>query len=140
MCPPFPCLQPLRFFPGVPHVVGLPVNFRRRLGVTDHPHPAGQAVLPQKVHDGFQGHAGGLGDVKVKKFLNRVLEETLSPIRTRRSQWEQDIPAVYEILKKGSETARETDAHTLDQVKAAMKINYFEDQALIAQQAKKFRK
>lgn len=83
---------------------------------------------------------GGLGDVKVKKFLNRVLEESLAPIRARRKEWEQDIPAVYEILKKGSETARETAARTLDDVKAAMKINYFEDQALIAEQAEKYRR
>ena len=82
---------------------------------------------------------GGLGDVKVKKFLNRVLEEELAPIRAKRKAWEQDIPAVYEILKKGSESARETAAQTLDEVKASMKINYFEDQALIAEQAEKYR-
>ena len=82
---------------------------------------------------------GGLGDVKVKKFLNRVLEEELSPIRAKRKAWEQDIPAVYEILKKGSESARETAAQTLEEVKASMKINYFEDQALIAEQAEKYR-
>lgn len=82
---------------------------------------------------------GGLGDVKVKKFLNRVLEEELAPIRAKRKAWEQDIPAVYEILKKGSESARETAAQTLEEVKASMKINYFEDQALIAEQAEKYR-
>ena len=77
--------------------------------------------------------------MKVKKFLNRVLEEELSPIRAKRKAWEQDIPAVYEILKKGSESARETAAQTLEEVKASMKINYFEDQALIAEQAEKYR-
>lgn len=82
---------------------------------------------------------GGLGDVKVKKFLNRVLEETLTPIRAKRKEWEQDIPAVYEILKKGSEFARQTAAKTLDEVKTSMKINYFEDEALIADQAEKYR-
>ena len=82
---------------------------------------------------------GGLGDVKVKKFLNRVLEETLTPIRAKRKEWEQDIPAVYDTLKKGSELARQTAAKTLDEVKASMKINYFEDQVLIADQAEKYR-
>ena len=77
--------------------------------------------------------------MKVKKFLNRVLEEELSPIRAKRKAWEQDIPAVYEILKKGSESARETAAQTLEEVKASMKINYFEDQALIAEQTEKYR-
>ena len=81
---------------------------------------------------------GGLGDVKVKKFLDKVLQEALSPIRARRKEWEKDIPAVYEILKKGSQEARETAARTLDDVKKAMKINYFDDQALIAGQAKKY--
>ena len=77
--------------------------------------------------------------MKVKKFLNRVLEEELAPIRAKRKAWEQDIPAVYEILKKGSESARETAAQTLEEVKASMKINYFEDQALIAEQTEKYR-
>ena len=78
---------------------------------------------------------GGLGDVKVKKFLNAVLQETLAPIRARRAQYEKDIPYVYEVLKKGSETAEEQAANTLARVKRAMKINYFEDAALIAEQA-----
>lgn len=82
---------------------------------------------------------GGLGDGTVKKLLYNVLEETLAPIRERRKQFEQDIPAVYEILKKGSEKARAVAAKTLDEVRAAMKINYFDDAALIKEQAEKFR-
>lgn len=70
---------------------------------------------------------GGLGDVKVKKFLNNVLSETLAPIRNARAEWEKDIPGVYEILKKGSEIAEKEAADTLSRVKAAMKINYFEN-------------
>lgn len=81
---------------------------------------------------------GGLGDVKVKKFLNNVLQETLAPIRERRAEWEKDIPAVYEILKKGSEEAEAVAAQTLSEVKDAMKINYFEDQALITEQVNRF--
>ncbi len=82
---------------------------------------------------------GGLGDVKVKKFLNNVMQAELEPIRKRRKEWEKDIPAVYEILKKGSEKARETAAQTLSEVKASMKINYFDDAALIAEQAERFK-
>ena len=70
---------------------------------------------------------GGLGDVKVKKFLNNVLQETLGPIRERRKQYAENIEWVYEVLKKGSEEARKVAAGTLDEMKAAMKINYFED-------------
>ena len=81
---------------------------------------------------------GGLGDVKVKKFLLKVLEAELAPIRARRKEFEQDIPGVYEILKKGCEVAQAEAAATLRDVRAAMKINYFEDEALIAEQAKKF--
>ena len=81
---------------------------------------------------------GGLGDVKVKKFLNRVIEEELRPIRERRKRWEQDIPAVYEILKSGSETAERVAAQTLKEMRAAMKINYFDDAALIAEQSEKY--
>ncbi len=76
---------------------------------------------------------GGLGDVKVKKFLNKVLEDELAPIRKRRSMWEQRIPDVYEILRKGSETAAAAAAATLRDVRAAMRINYFEDEALMHQ-------
>ena len=71
--------------------------------------------------------AGGLGDVKVKKFLNRVLEDELEPIRARRKEYAGRIGEVYEMLKQGSETARLQAADTLDRMKAAMKINYFED-------------
>lgn len=81
---------------------------------------------------------GGLGDVKVKKFLNRVLEEELRPIRERRKKWEQDIPAVYEILKSGSEKAERVAAQTLKEMREAMKINYFDDAALIAEQSQKY--
>ena len=81
---------------------------------------------------------GGLGDVKVKKFLNNVLQEELEPIRNRRKELQKDIPYVYEVLKKGSEAAREVAAKTLDEVRASMKINYFEDQALIQSQAEKY--
>ncbi len=76
---------------------------------------------------------GGLGDVKVKKFLNDVLQETLKPIRDRRQEFEKDIPYVYEVLKKGTEKARETAANTLSEVKKAMKIDYFENESLITE-------
>lgn len=81
---------------------------------------------------------GGLGDMKCKKFLEKVLNETLEPIRARRLEWQKDIPAVYEILRKGSEEARAAAADTLADVRRAMKINYFEDAALIAEQAARF--
>ncbi len=81
---------------------------------------------------------GGLGDVKVKKFLNNVMQTELEPIRARRKEWEKDIPAVYDILKAGSEEAEKVAQQTLDEVKAAMKINYFDDAALIAAQAEKY--
>lgn len=81
---------------------------------------------------------GGLGDVKVKRFLEKILNEELEPIRARRKEYEKDIPAVYEILKKGSEAAEEVAAATLDDVKKAMKIDYFNDKALIEEQAKRF--
>lgn len=81
---------------------------------------------------------GGLGDVKVKKFLNAVLQEELAPIRERRKQFEKDIPEVYQILKKGTEEAREKAAATLSEVKEAMKINYFEDLTMIQEQAKRY--
>lgn len=81
---------------------------------------------------------GGLGDMKVKKFLNKILQEELEPIRQRRAEFEKDIPAVYEMLKKGCEEARAVAAQTLSDVRRAMKINYFDDAELIAEQAKKF--
>ena len=74
---------------------------------------------------------GGLGDVKVKKFLNNVMQSLLSPMRERRAQWESRLPEVYEILKKGSEIAAETAQGTLDRVRHAMKIDYFTDNALL---------
>lgn len=82
---------------------------------------------------------GGLGDVKVKKFLNNVLQEQLSPIRTSRKEWEQRIPDIYEILHKGSMEAEEVAANTLDDVKKSMKINYFDDHALIAEQTDRYK-
>ena len=81
---------------------------------------------------------GGLGDVKVKRFLNAILEETLEPIRARRKEFEKDIPGVFEVLRKGSEVARATAAQTLADVRKAMKIDYFDDAELIAQQASKY--
>ncbi len=81
---------------------------------------------------------GGLGDVKVKKLLCNVLQEELEPIRQRRREYEKDIPEIYNILKKGSEAAREAAAQTLSQVKSAMRINYFEDMDLIEAQVKKY--
>ena len=81
---------------------------------------------------------GGLGDVKVKKFLNNVMQEELEPIRKRRKEFEKDIPEIYNILKKGSDVAEAEAANTLSNVKRAMKINYFEDNALIQEQAERF--
>lgn len=81
---------------------------------------------------------GGLGDMKVKKFLAAIMQEELEPIRNRRKEFEKDIPAVYAMLKQGCEVAREAAAQTLDEVRKAMKINYFDDDALIAEQAKRF--
>ena len=83
---------------------------------------------------------GGLGDVKCKKLLLNVINKELAPIRARRAQFEKDIPAVYEILKKGTDIARETAAATLSEVKNAMRINYFDDSALIQGQQDKFNK
>ena len=74
---------------------------------------------------------GGLGDVKVKKFLNNVLQEELGPIRERRKMWEQRIPDVYDILKEGTKAAKAKAEQTLHDVKAAMKINYFEDDSIM---------
>ena len=81
---------------------------------------------------------GGLGDVKVKKFLNAVMQEELAPIRARRKELEKKIPEIYEILHKGSIEAEKVAAQTLKEVKDAMKINYFEDQQLIREQAARF--
>ena len=76
---------------------------------------------------------GGLGDVKVKKFLNNVLQDVLEPIRERRHYWEQRIPEVYEILRAGSKEAEAAAASTLHDVREAMRINYFDDEALMNQ-------
>lgn len=81
---------------------------------------------------------GGLGDVKCKTFLNAVMEDVLAPIRARRKEYEKDIPAVYDMLRKGCEVARAQAAITLSDVRKAMKINYFDDAELIAEQAKRF--
>lgn len=100
------------------------------------------AYLPEYPNlDELKAHyrRGGLGDVKVKKFLIAILEEELAPIRARRKEWEKDIPEVYRLLKEGSDAARAVAADTLADVRRAMKINYFEDAELIAEQARKFR-
>lgn len=81
---------------------------------------------------------GGLGDVKLKKFLNNVLQEELSPIRARRKEYEKDIPEIYHILQAGCEKARAVGAATLKEVKDAMKINYFTDEELIKAQSEKY--
>lgn len=81
---------------------------------------------------------GGLGDVKVKKFLNNIMQEILEPIRNRRHELEKDIPAIYEILQKGTVAAREVAAATTSEVKSAMRINYFDDKELIKAQSEKY--
>ena len=82
--------------------------------------------------------AGVIGDMKCKKMLNKVLERILEPIRKRRHEFEQDIPEIYNILRKGSDAAREVAAKTMDEVREAMRINYFDDAALIQEQAERF--
>jgi tryptophanyl-tRNA synthetase len=81
---------------------------------------------------------GGLGDMKVKRFLNNVLQAELEPIRNRRKEFEKDIPYVYEVLRKGSEVAREVAEETLQDVKRAMRIHYFEDAEFLQEQIEKF--
>ena len=105
----------------------LPEHFERYL--PDYPNLAELKAHYQR---------GGLGDVKVKRFLNSIMQETLEPIRNRRKEFEKDIPAIYDMLKKGCDAAREVAAATLDDVRKAMKINYFDDTELIAEQVKKF--
>ena len=83
---------------------------------------------------------GGIGDGTCKKFLNEVLNKFLEPMRQRRHEFEQDIPEIYNILKKGTEKARETAAQTMDEVRKAMQINYFDDIELIRSQAAKYKK
>ena len=82
---------------------------------------------------------GGLGDMKCKKLLNSILNEMLEPIRLRRHELEQDIPEIYNILRRGTEKARETAVKTMDEVRNAMKINYFDDAELIRQQSEHFK-
>ena len=101
-----------------------------------------EEYLPEYANlDELKAHytRGGLGDVKIKKFLNNIMQEELAPIRARRAEFEKDIPAVYEILKDGSEVARERAAQTMAEVKRAMKINYFEDAELIKSQSEKYK-
>ena len=81
---------------------------------------------------------GGLGDMKCKKFLTAVLQETLDPIRQRRAEWEKDIPAVIDILRRGTEVAREAGAQTMSEVRRAMRLDYFDDATFTAEQAAKF--
>ncbi len=81
---------------------------------------------------------GGIGDMKCKKLLNKIINRMLDPIRERRREYEKDIPEVFNILKKGSESAREVAAQTMDEVRKAMRINYFEDEELIKEQTAKF--
>ena len=83
---------------------------------------------------------GGLGDMKCKKFLNQVLNKFLEPMRLRRAEFEKDIPEIYNILKKGTAQAREVGAQTMDEVRKAMRIDYFNDTELIRQQAEKYAK
>ena len=81
---------------------------------------------------------GGLGDVKVKKFFNKILQEELEPIRTRRKTFEKDIPYVFDVLREGSVAAQQAAANTLSNVKHAMKIDYFSDDTLIQSQREKY--
>lgn len=100
-----------------------------------------EKYLPEyKNLDELKAHytKGGLGDVKVKRFLNNVLEEVLKPIRQKRAEFEKDIPSVYKMLEKGSKIARAKAEQTLAEMKNAMKINYFDDKELIDNQSKRF--
>ena len=98
------------------------------LGIRNHNEDFAEFLPEYKNLDELKAHyqRGGLGDVKVKKFLNNVIQKELAPIRERRKMWEQKTPEVYEILHKGSLEAKEVAAKTLENVKRAMKINYFE--------------
>ena len=82
---------------------------------------------------------GGLGDMKCKKFLNTIINNMLEPMRQRRKEFEHDIPEIYNILKKGTDKARETAAQTMDEVRKAMRIDYFNDTELIKQQSERFK-
>lgn len=81
---------------------------------------------------------GGLGDVKIKRFLNNIIQEELSPIRARRKEYENDIEKVYKILEEGSIKARETASIKMEEIRNAMKLNYFNDKEMIAVQIKKY--
>ena len=105
----------------------LPEHFERYL--PDYPNLAELKAHYQR---------GGLGDVKVKRFLNSIMQETMEPIRNRRKEFSKDIPAIYEMLQQGCEVARAAAAETLADVKKAMKINYFDDKELIEEQVKRF--
>ena len=83
---------------------------------------------------------GGIGDMKCKKLLNNVINRMLDPIRQRRAEYEKDIPEIFNILKQGLESARETAAQTMDDVRRAMRIDYFDDAELIRQQSEKFKR
>ena len=83
---------------------------------------------------------GGIGDMKCNKLLNNVINRMLDPIRQRRAEYEKDIPEIFNILKQGSESARETAAQTMDDVRRAMRIDYFDDAELIRQQSEKFKR
>ena len=82
---------------------------------------------------------GGIGDMKCKKMLTKVINRMLDPIRQRRHEYEQDIPEIFNILRRGSDAAREAAAQTMDEVRNAMRINYFEDERLIKEQSEKYR-
>lgn len=82
---------------------------------------------------------GGIGDMKCKKMLMQVINRMLDPIRERRREYEQDIPEIFNILRRGSDAARETAAQTMDEVRNAMRINYFTDANLIKEQSEKYR-
>ena len=100
-----------------------------------------ERFLPEYANlDELKAHyqRGGLGDVKVKKFLDKIIQEELEPIRNRRKEYQKDISYVYQMLKEGSEAAEKVAAQTLAEVKQAMKINYFDDENLIAGQQEKY--
>ena len=100
-----------------------------------------QKYLPEYQNlDELKAHytRGGLGDGTCKKFLYNVLNDRLTPIRERRLELQKDIPAIYEILRKGCEQARQAAIETMDEVRKAMKINYFDDEELITEQAKRY--
>ena len=90
-------------------------------------------IQEEKFLDALKAHyqRGGLGDVKVKRFLNSVMQEELAPIRERRLEWQAKIPEVVKILEEGTKKAYATAEKTLDEVKSSMKINYFKDNSLI---------